>query len=338
VTAVASLPSFKCRRVKDGRTTDGQLNVQGEKNKVTSEPFEACSEKKESTDEEAADRALVEPAAGGTAAAAQRSQPAVLSQSDAPLSHVLAPIARCDSDSLSIVLSMLSTDDFLSAIRVSKQFYATRLKKSAWPTLQLESFIQRLRDNDHGFSARRLHLPISFDPSVAEHEHLFALGSAAWLFVSNVQLYGSIRVGNAWLSEPPVDLLLPELARMPCLTAVNFHRVSMSSAAFGQFCTVVAPRLLVLLFEHWSVDDAIDPLTHIGLLRELRVLVVDRCPPASSLLQLHLLVRLHVNEPISRAAHAWEKLVAVRRLSSSHALRSLSFGDAGMFSTTGVRS
>jgi len=65
-------------------------------------------------------------------------------------SHIPAagPSARCDVDSLSVVLSMLSTDDFLAAIRVNKQFYAALLKTSAWPTLQLDSFIQSLRDDD----------------------------------------------------------------------------------------------------------------------------------------------------------------------------------------------
>jgi hypothetical protein len=112
--------------------------------------------------------------------------------------------------------------------------------------------------------------------------------------VTDVQLYND---DKPWPPRSPsIDALLPELARLPCLTAVNFHGVCVSSAAFEQFCIAVSSRLLVLLFESVRVVHEGDPLTHIGLLRELRVLVVDRFPPASSLLKLHQLEYLHANE------------------------------------------
>jgi hypothetical protein len=238
---------------------------------------------------------------------------------------------------------MLGTADFLSAIRVNKQCYAARLKKSAWPTLQLDSFIQSLRDNEYDNPAhRRLRLGVPFQLSMHSKEKLLAdaasvFGTAtpsAWRFANDVNLYSCPlssscnRTANEGQQsdgdELPGDLLLSELARMPCLTAVNFHWINLSAAAFEQFCIVVAPRLQVLLFKSLPVtieDSEVDPLTHISLLRVLRVLVVDKCPPAPSLLKLHRLVYLHVTKRFPSYAEG----VAVRQLSSSHELRSLSF-------------
>jgi hypothetical protein len=110
------------------------------------------------------------------------------------------------------------------------------------------------------------------------------------------------------------------------LTAVNFQSVKVSSAVFEQFCTAVASRLQVLLFESARAEKEIDPLSHVGLLRELRVLVVDGAPPLPALLQLHRLVYLHVNERPSSYEQDLTCAVALRHLSSSHSLRSLSFG------------
>jgi hypothetical protein len=138
--------------------------------------------------------------------------------------------------------------------------------------------------------------------------------------VTDVQLYSL--AGDSRTREPSGDALLPELTSLPYLTAVNFHRVRVSAPAFEQFCVAVAPRLQVLLFESKRVFSEADPLAHIGLLHELRVLVVDQFPPASSLLKLHQLVYLHVNNQFTSYSQAH----AVRRLSASHALRSLSFG------------
>jgi hypothetical protein len=121
-----------------------------------------------------------------------------------------------------------------------------------------------------------------------------------------------------------VDALLPELARLPYLKAINFHGVRLSAAAFQRFCMAVAPRLLVLLFESARVGNAVESLTHVGLLHQLRVLVVDCPPPMKALLQLHRLEYLHVGRC---GAHLTASTAtALRHLSSSHALRSLSLG------------
>jgi hypothetical protein len=248
-------------------------------------------------------------------------------------SDVIGSICRIDLDSLSITLSMLSSDDFLSAIRTNKQFYAARLKKSAWPTFQLDSFIQSLRDDDYDNPARRrlrLRIPskISADGGLslpANAAPVFGSGASspsAWRFVADVQLYNE----NKRLNQSSVDVLLPGLARLPCLTAVNFHLVNVSAAAFEHFCSTVAPRLQVLLFERVFVRDVVDPLTHIGLLHELRVLVVDEFPPMAVLLQLHRLEYLHVALP-PNGSPASLYATALRHLSCSYALRSLSFGE-----------
>jgi hypothetical protein len=246
-------------------------------------------------------------------------------------SHIIGPITRCDLDSLSVVLSMLSSDDFLSAIRVNKQFYAARLKKTAWPALQLDSFIQSLRDDDYDNPARRrlrIRCPnhLSADASARVLNASSVLGSVAptmWRFVTDVKLYCPF--GNEWVVDPSVNFLVRQLVRLPCLTAINFHLVNVSAAAFQQFCTAVAPRLQVLLFSCARMEGKVDPLTHVSLLHQLRVLVVDKLPPMQALLQLHQLEYLHIEEPPAYDAVCFA--LVVRHLSSSHALRSLSLGE-----------
>jgi hypothetical protein len=133
-----------------------------------------------------------------------------------------------------------------------------------------------------------------------------------------------------------VDGLLPVIALLSSLTAVNFHLVSVSTAAFEQFCIAVAPCLQVLLFESARVDNEVDLLTHVGLLHELRVLVVDDPPPLPALLQLHRLVYLHVDRRPNGYEHGLAFAATLRHLSMSHALHSLSLGNAGIFSIASV--
>jgi hypothetical protein len=106
---------------------------------------EESSEELDDEDEGSAYGESPEPTAAAAAARTTAKPKRKTAGAVASLPHIIGPIARCDLDSLSVVLSLLSSDDFLSAIRVNKQFYAARLKKSAWPSLQLESFIQSLR-------------------------------------------------------------------------------------------------------------------------------------------------------------------------------------------------
>jgi hypothetical protein len=215
---------------------------------------------------------------------------------------------------------MLSSDDFLSAIRVDKQFYAARLKKSAWPTLHLDSFIQSLRDDDYDDPARRrLHFRV---PSHRSSRHagraavFRSLTQAGWRYVTDVRLYDTSGGQQSSKHATAADLVVPELASLSCLTAVNLQLA---------FCIVVAPTLQVLLFESTRVENEIDPLTHVGLLHELRVLVVDQCPPLQSLLQLHRLVYLYLNRSAAADEQQRAEVAAtLRHLSSSYALRSLS--------------
>jgi hypothetical protein len=158
VTAVASLPSSKRRRVKDGQSTDDGQQREDEETKQV-ENSESNEERKLS-DEASASGATAVPAACAAGSAAASAQPQSgkgrkAIHAAAASTHVSSTFARLDLDSLSVVLSMLGSDDFLSAIRSNKQFYAARLKKSAWPALQLESFIQSLRDDDYDNPARR---------------------------------------------------------------------------------------------------------------------------------------------------------------------------------------
>jgi hypothetical protein len=158
----------------DGTATEVEERKTGE----TSEPDEESSEESsEALDDDDDDDGSAygespEPAAAAARATTKPSRKAA--SGDAARPHVIGPIARCDLDSLSVVLSLLSSDDFLSAIRVNKQFYAARLKKSAWPALQLDSFIQSLRDDGYDNPARRglrLRIPTR---SVDEGENLLA--------------------------------------------------------------------------------------------------------------------------------------------------------------------
>jgi hypothetical protein len=282
--------------------TDEDESKQAESSGPDEEGSEECSaeEQQPSEDGSAYTESPKPVAAAETAQAGRKTTGEAASRP-----HMVGPFARCDLDSLSVVMSMLSSDDFLSAIRVNKQFYAARLKKSAWPALQLDSFIQSLRDDDYENPARRrlrLRIPNTRCSDVNEkllrkRVALFAEQSP-WRFVTDVQLFSNTS-GEWWNKDgPSVDLLLHELGRLPCLTAVNFHLVNVSAEAFEQFCTAVAPRLQVLLFECLSVPKAfaVNPLTHVGLLYQLRVLVVDEPPPLPALLQLHQLVYLHIGE------------------------------------------
>ena len=90
-------------------------------------------------------------------------------------SSASAPIHRCDADSLSLVFSFLSTREFLASIAVSRSFRAARMKHTAWPTLNLESFIQSLRDDNYSDGARRrLNMELSQGSA-----HQLRLGSLA---------------------------------------------------------------------------------------------------------------------------------------------------------------
>jgi hypothetical protein len=223
---------------------------------------------------------------------------------------------------------MLGTDDFLAALRVNKQFHAARLKKSAWPALQLDSFIQSLRDDDYDNPARRrlrLRIPIRGHQLSGALAVFSSASTTMWRHVTDVQICSPL--DHQWQVQPPVDVLLPALPCLRCLTSVSFHLVRVSAAAFERFCVDVAPRLQVLLFKSTRAADAVDPLTHVRLLRLLRVLVVDELPPLQSLLPLHRLQYLHVDQQYNSDKRARAFAAVVRRLSSSHALRSLSFGE-----------
>jgi hypothetical protein len=234
----------------------------------------------------------------------------------------------------------LSTDDFLSAIRVNKQFYAARLKHTAWPTLRIGSFIQSLNDDDYDNPARRRlrvhatkdHLPHFAAMLSPASGASAALASNMWRHVTDAHVY-SRGAGSRWSDKarrPNVSTLLPQLSQLPFLTAVNFHNVDVSAATFQQFAAATAPRLQVLMFEGGQSlggPPEVDHLQHVGLLRGLRVLVLDRMPDAAGLLQLQQLEHLHFVPRWN--ARLIPLAITIRYLSSSHALRSLSLGHYG---------
>jgi len=124
-------------------------------------------------------------------------------------------------------LSMLSSDDFLSAIHVNKQFYAARLKKSAWPALQLESFIQSLRDDDYDNPVRRrLRLRIPNTESADASDSL--LSSAAAVFGSA----SSIPTASAWRFVTDVQL---------CNSGSSAHHLSTYCCPNWPVCPVLLP-------------------------------------------------------------------------------------------------
>jgi hypothetical protein len=188
---------------KRQRRTDGRTNDERKAHAASEDERMEADDVKEERKSVARDHADSD--TGGVAAAALSSLPSNTgdraAQSTAvPQEHsnVASPITRLDQDSLSIMLSMLSSNDFLSAIRVNKQCYAARLKESAWPTLQLDSFIQSLRDDDYDNPARRrlrLRIPTNDsadtnESSVARVSAVFgspSSNSSAWHFVTDVQ-------------------------------------------------------------------------------------------------------------------------------------------------------
>jgi hypothetical protein len=236
-------------------------------------------------------------------------------------------------DLLSVVLSMLSSDDFLTAIRVNKHFYAARLRKSAWPTLQLDSFIQSLNDDDYDNPSRRRlrvhatkallpHFAAMLPPADGDGAPA-ALATNMWRHVSDAHVY-SRHEGSCWpdaAPQPDASALLPQLAQLPFLTAISFHQVSISlSTFFKPFAELMVSRLQVLMVS--GSREHLQDWKHIGLLRSLRVLSVDQLPDATALLQLQQLEYLHCSEAYD--ARIVPVATAIRHLSSSYALRSLS--------------
>jgi hypothetical protein len=108
---------------------------------------------------------LAEPAAAETADATS-------AWSHAASTAVPSPASRCDSDSLSVILSCLNTADFLFAIRVSRRWRAVAMKQTAWPKFDLQAFIEEQWQGDRALippAARQLDVTFS---SISLHDHL----------------------------------------------------------------------------------------------------------------------------------------------------------------------
>ena len=145
----------------------------------------SMEERKQSSmqDEEAPDAtaaAAVPPSSSSAAAAApspsSRSRKKHSKKQKLPIAPAVVTIAPATSmarplfaglnlDALSSVFSFLNTRDFLLSIRVSRYWRAARVKKSAWPALQVPSLIHALQHDDYDNPARRrLHLDIGRHP------------------------------------------------------------------------------------------------------------------------------------------------------------------------------
>jgi hypothetical protein len=263
------------------------------------------------------------------------------------------PLGRLDFDSLSIVLSMLSTTDFLHAIRSSKRLYSARLKKTAWPPLpaqadaMLRAIVPGGPDNASSSSSSSFRgLRSTFDQRGQKLKHLLTLlpsvatadngapacsASAMWRNVRQVSLdckveYHKQRDGAKFLQ--PLEQLLSGLARhLPQMSSLSLANLNpyFTPGFVQSFYTDLAARgqleALSLNKCAWTFARA-DMLAILAPC--LRVLSLDCSPAPAVLIPLVHLESLHIAGSYGGRIDPDALATTIRFLSTKHALRTLS--------------
>ena len=205
-------------------------------------------------------------------------------------------------------LSFLNTRDFLRAICVSKQFRAARTRRSAWPQAHIPTLIRALQDDDYDNPARRR---LMIDKPVKLTKVLQPACKQMWRHVTDIRLVGG-------------EQRLKRLLDFPCMAALTLNDSIPSINVTNALYTGLADRLQALGLSLCS-----DPLySQLGLLTQLRILVLDRPPDAAALVQLAQLEYLHM-ETHDKFDCSPVLMCVVRWLSVHHQLRSLSLHSYG---------
>jgi hypothetical protein len=254
-----------------------------------------------------------------------------------------------------VVLSFLSSADFLSSLRCSRRWHAAGLRRHAWPTPRLLHLVQALRDDQYENGQRRkLHLtllpdvakqldalmaapPASSDETPAQ-AGVEASASSSLVVPASASMWrhvGEAKVEAAeafWKDVPFVvfEKALQVMRLLPHLSVLALRGVSTNEAVFRALFEALAPRLEALLLFECSRSS----VTHLPLLApKLKVLALDQFlfsgggHAIAELQQLHYLHMGTYHASSYAPAHFINEVAhAVSLLSTKHKLRCLSLG------------
>jgi hypothetical protein len=240
-----------------------------------------------SADVDSSTSALANPRVGSAAAATTTStdsigEPrthAIIYTSARRAAATMAIIARCDNNSLSLILAFLNMKDFHSSMKVNRQWRSVSQVNTAWPKFDLRRFIRQLQADDYDNPLhRRLHVHARHLSRMLRHP--------TYQKCSDVVLKSDVASESESLSH---------LSQLQHLTAVNLTLASQVEASLNKFAMQVRDRLqsIVLAYTSETPEEAI-PFSSLGLLHRLRVLVINFLPPLGQLVRLHQLEYLHI--------------------------------------------
>ena len=144
-----------------------------------------------------------------------------------------------DADSISVVFSFLSMRDFLSAMRVSSQWYSARAKRSAWPEMRLPTLVRALQDGDHDNPERRCRR-ITIDSPAKRKLLVHSGGVQIWFHATDVKLVGVQRGLND-------QEMLEQLASFTCVTSLSLAECMIPVKAAREMYSKVGNRLQSLV-------------------------------------------------------------------------------------------
>ena len=251
-----------------------------------------------------------EPTASSSAAASGSS-----SSSSAAAGSGAGLRIHLDADCLSVVLSFLSTADFLSALRVNSQWRAARTRRLAWPALSVAALIRALQDGDFSNPIHRM-LAIN---SPHQLRSLFACAESllSWKHATAVRVVQHAAGGT----QPEAcddGRLIDRLLAFTAMQALTLDGAAASAEEIERLFAAIKDRLLALTLLRCTE-------VHLGSLSQLRILVLDRIPPSTQLAMLPHLAYLHMESHISPDPNMNSALATtIRDLSVRCALRSLS--------------
>ena len=148
-----------------------------------------------------------------------------------------------DADCLSVVLSFLSTADFLSAIRVNSQWRAARTRRWAFPALSVAPLIRALQDDDYSNSVRRrlaINSPQQLRSLLAHAESM-----ACWKHVTDVRVVQRT-AGSTRREAVDNGRLLDQLMAFTAMQALTLDGTTVSAEEIERLYAEIKDRLLAL--------------------------------------------------------------------------------------------
>jgi hypothetical protein len=217
---------------------------------------------------------------------------------------VTSIIARCDNNSLSLILAFLNAKDFHSSMKVNRQWRSVSQVNTAWPKFDLQRFVRQLQADDYDNPLhRRLHVHVKHLPRL--------LRSPTYQKCSDVHLKAN---GS---SHPSA---LEQLSQLHHLTAVNLTLSIRADETLRAFAMQVRDRLQSLVLACTTSRKALG-FSSFGLLHRLRILVINFLPPLNELARLHQLEYLHIDHGQCLSP---DLMRVIRYLSVRHHLRTVS--------------